>query len=73
MAGGMQYAEDDPRHRPRENEALLADVAQHARDEAVKISDARAQALSETTAEVLEGLEAATTTMGNARSQPGGR
>jgi hypothetical protein len=36
MAGGMQYAEDDPRHHPAKMKALLAEVAQHARDEAVK-------------------------------------
>jgi hypothetical protein len=59
MAGGMQYAEDDPRHHPAKMKVLLAEITQHARDEVVKISDARTQALSETTAEVLGGLEAA--------------
>jgi hypothetical protein len=48
MADGMQYAEDDPRHHNAKLKALLAEAAQHVR---------HAQALIETTAEVLGDLE----------------
>jgi hypothetical protein len=38
---------------------MLADVARHAREDVRKVDDPRAQALFETTAEVLTGLETA--------------
>lgn len=59
MAEQTQYGEKDPRHHTAKLKQMLRDVAAHAREDAGKVSDARAQALFETTAEVLLGLEKA--------------
>ncbi|MGH7936040.1 MAG: hypothetical protein ACREF8_03410 [Chthoniobacterales bacterium] len=56
MAERMQYDEKDPRHHTSKLEKMLTDAAVHAREDVVKISDPKAQALFETTAEVLRGL-----------------
>jgi hypothetical protein len=52
----MQYSENDPRHHTLKLKQMLNDTAAHAREDVSKISDPKAQALFETTAEVLMGL-----------------
>lgn len=59
MTERMQYPENDPRHHTGKLKQMLRDVAGHAREDVTKVSDPRAQALFETTAEVLLGLEKA--------------
>src|SRR4051812_48806735 len=56
MTDRMQYDEDDPRHHTLKLKQMLNDTAVHAREDVSKISDPKAQALFETTAEVLKGL-----------------
>ena len=56
MPGRMQYDESDPRHHTIMIREMLNDVARHAREDVGKVNDAKAQALFETTAEVIEGL-----------------
>jgi hypothetical protein len=51
--------ESDPRHHTAHLKKMLADTAQHARDDVGKVKDPKAQALFETTAEVLNGLRKA--------------
>jgi hypothetical protein len=53
------YAESDPRHHTSNIKRMLDDTAQHVRDDVLKVRDPRAQALFETTAEVLNGLRKA--------------
>jgi hypothetical protein len=59
MTDRTQYAENDPRHHTAKLKQMLRDVAEHAREDVTKVSDPKAQALFETTAEVLLGLEKA--------------
>ena len=56
MTDRMQYAENDPRHHTLKLKQMLNDAAAHAREDVSKVSDPKAQALFETTAEVLKGL-----------------
>ncbi len=56
MPDRMQYDESDPRHHTQKLKQTLKDTAQHAREDVSKISDPKAQALFETSAEVLLGL-----------------
>ncbi len=56
MPDGMQLDESDPRHHTQKLKQMLNETAHHARDDVPKVSDAKAQALFETTAEVLLGL-----------------
>ena len=51
-----QHQESDPRHQTQKLKQMLKDTAAHAREDVAKISDPRAQALFETSAEVLLGL-----------------
>ena len=51
-----QHQESDPRHHTQKLKQMLKDTAAHAREDVTKISDPRAQALFETSAEVLLGL-----------------
>jgi hypothetical protein len=52
----QQYPESDPRrHTAQIKQRLREDVA-HLRQDIAKVSEPKAQALFETTAEVLEGL-----------------
>ena len=51
-----QYGENDPRHHTANIRAMLTEVIEHAREDVDKVSEPRAQALFETTAEVLQGL-----------------
>ena len=56
MADRQQYPESDPRHHTIKLKEMLRDTAQHAREDVGKVNDPKAQALFETTKEVLDGL-----------------
>jgi hypothetical protein len=56
MNDRMQYEESDPRHHTQKLKQMLNDTADHARQDVRKVQDPKAQALFETTAEVLGGL-----------------
>ena len=49
-------AESDPRHHTANIKRMLMEVVRHVRDDAGRVTDPKAQALFETTAEVLQGL-----------------
>ena len=51
-----RYEESDPRHHTIKIRGMLADVRDHLRGNVGKVDDPRAEALFETTAEVLGGL-----------------
>ena len=57
MADRQQFSEQDPRHHTTKLKRMLHDVGEHAREDASKISDASAQAVFETVAEVTGALE----------------
>jgi hypothetical protein len=59
MTHRAQYDEHDQRHHTRRLKQMLNDTAAHAREDVTKVSDPKAQALFETTAEVLKGLATA--------------
>lgn len=59
MVDRQEFPENDPRHHTIKLRAMLRDVADHAREDVGKVEDPRAQALFETAAEVLEGLQRA--------------
>lgn len=61
MVHRMQYPESDPRHHTIKLKAMLEDALRHAREDVSKIKEPKAQALFETTAEVLTGLQKAFT------------
>ncbi len=50
------YAESDPRYHTANIKRMLTDVVEHVRDDVTKVNEPKAQALFETTAEVLNGL-----------------
>ena len=52
----QQFPEQDPRHHTAKIKAMLHDIITHAREDVGKIDEPKAQALFETTAEVLKGL-----------------
>jgi hypothetical protein len=56
MTEPLAYAEDDPRHHTAHLKERLHAVVDHARQDIGKISEPKAQALFETTAEVCTGL-----------------
>ena len=56
MTDRMQFPEDDPRHHTAKIKDMLNQAMRHAREDAEKVSDPKAQALFETSAEVLGGL-----------------
>jgi len=56
MSDRARYDERDPRHHTQRLKQMLSDTAAHAREDVAKVSDPKAQALFETTAEVLTGL-----------------
>ena len=56
MPDPTQFDESDPRHHTQKLKQMLNDAAEHARRDVSKVSDPKAQALFETTAEVLKGL-----------------
>lgn len=55
----QQYPESDPRHHTANIKRMLDEIIQHAREDESKVSNPKAQALFETTAEVLTGLKTA--------------
>ena len=59
MADRSQFGEDDPRHHTARLKQMLTEVIDHAREDVSKVKDPRAQALFETSAEVLIGLRKA--------------
>jgi hypothetical protein len=59
MTERMTYAESDPRHHSGKIKAMLHEAMQHVREDVSKVTDPKAQALFETSAEVLGGLIAA--------------
>jgi hypothetical protein len=59
MSDPMQFPESDPRHHTAKIKQMLTELMEHARKDVGKISDPKAQALFETTAEVLGGLKKA--------------
>jgi hypothetical protein len=59
MADEIRHDNSDPRHHTEKVKEMLAGVAEHARGDVAKVNDPKAQALFETTAEVLLGLKKA--------------
>ena len=55
----QDYPDSDPLHHVAKIHAMLEDVIQHCREDTGKIVEPKAQALFETTAEVLQGLTTA--------------
>lgn len=56
MTEPSQFPETDPRHHTPKIKGMLRDAMQHIREDVGKVSDPKAQALFETSAEVLGGL-----------------
>jgi hypothetical protein len=56
MQDRQQYPESDPRHHTIKIKGMLSDTATHLQEDIGKIADPRAEALFETTREVLNGL-----------------
>ena len=56
MAEQTQYPESDPRRHTQKIQRLLVELRDHCRQDVRKIQEPKAQALFETTAEVLDGL-----------------
>ncbi len=59
MTDRMQFSEDDPRHHTARIKGMLTELIDHAREDVGKVKDPKAQALFETTAEVLLGVRKA--------------
>jgi hypothetical protein len=59
MVGKQQISESDPFQHTSKIKRMLEDLIYHARENVAKVDDPRAQALFETTAEVLIGLKTA--------------
>jgi hypothetical protein len=59
MPDQMEFPEGDPRHHTAKLKQMLTEVIEHARKDVAKVNDPKAQALFETTAEVLGGLKKA--------------
>lgn len=59
MADPKQFREDDPLHHTTRLKEMMTQLADHARADVEKVHDPKAQALFETTAEVLLGLRKA--------------
>jgi hypothetical protein len=59
MTDRMQFSEDDPRHHTARIKSMLTELIDHSREDVGKVKDPKAQALFETTAEVLLGLRKA--------------
>ncbi|MCB8984367.1 MAG: hypothetical protein H6659_11115 [Ardenticatenaceae bacterium] len=55
----QNYPENDPRHHTQTIQARLDDLIDHLRQDIQKVDEPKAEALFETTAEVLEGLKTA--------------
>ena len=50
---------NDPQHHVRNIQKMLGEVMNHCREDTAKVNEPKAQALFETTAEVLNGLKMA--------------
>jgi hypothetical protein len=59
MTDETGFPESDPRHHTAIIKRMLTETMEHARKDVAKVSDPKAQALFETTAEVLTGLKKA--------------
>lgn len=59
MTTSTALPKTDPRHHMANIRGLLTELASHCREDIKKIEEPKAQALLETTAEVLDGLGAA--------------
>lgn len=59
MANKTVRDDGDPRHHTAKVKDMLAGVVEHVRSDVGKVNDPKAQALFETTAEVLIGLKTA--------------
>jgi hypothetical protein len=59
MADRFQFSESDPRHHTVKLKGMLTEAITYARENVRKVNDPKAQALFETTAEVLIGLRKA--------------
>lgn len=56
MTDRMHFSKDDPRHHTQKLKQMLNETVKHSREDISKVSDPKARALFETTAEVLLGL-----------------
>jgi hypothetical protein len=56
MAEPQTVDETDPLSHTARIKTMLKEVSEHAREDVAKVTDPKAQALFETTAEVLQGL-----------------
>jgi len=56
MTNRQMYAETDPRHLTIKVKQMLTEAVTHLREDVSKVNEPKAQALFETTAEVLQGL-----------------
>lgn len=56
MTDRTQFPESDPRHHTAKLKQMLREIIDHAREDVSKVHDPKAQALFETTSEVLGGL-----------------
>jgi hypothetical protein len=59
MPDRIQYSDSDPRHHTAKLKDMLTNAIDHAREDVTKVKDLKAQAMFETTAEVLIGLRKA--------------
>ena len=59
MTDRIQYPGTDPRRHALKIKSMLGEVVKHAREDISKIDEPKAQALFETAAEVLIGLQKA--------------
>lgn len=59
MPNPTLFPESDPRHHTARIKQMLTETLEHARKAVAKVTDPKAQALFETTAEVLGGLKKA--------------
>jgi hypothetical protein len=59
MSTATQFTESEPRHHTAKIKQMLEEIIQHARADVSKVDEPKAQALLETTAEVLTGLKTA--------------
>jgi hypothetical protein len=59
MANEFRRGESDPQHHTAKIKDMLTGVVEHVRSDVGKVDDPKAQALFETTAEVLLGLRKA--------------
>ena len=55
----QQFPEGDPRHHTANIKRMIDELVQHMREDVTKVSNPKAQALFETSAEVLTGLRIA--------------